>query len=96
MDHEKKRVLMMKFGIFFLILLIIPMTSIAFAHPTGCSGGVGFGCNVPDWYPDMLEMKIITLLTLVSLLGGICYCVLKSVIQHRLSIAGEKNTFPIQ
>ena len=87
---------MMKFGILFLILLIIPITSNVFAHPSSCSGGVGFGCNGPDWYGDMLEMKIITLLTLVSLLGGICYCVLKSVIRHRFSNAGEKNTLPIQ
>jgi hypothetical protein len=79
-----------------LVLLFAPLISNVFAHPSFCSGGVGFGCNIPYWYVDMWEMKLITLVTLVSLLGGICFYVLKSVRRHKMLIAREKNTLPIQ
>ena len=72
------------------------MVSSVSAHSNSCSGGVGFGCNVPDWYVDVWEMKTITLFTLVSLLGGICFCVLKSVRRHKLLITRENNALPIQ
>ncbi len=67
-----------------LLLIAIPTMSDAFGHSNSWTwDGVGFPSYVPDWYIEIRHMYDVTLAGLFVLVGGICYCVIRSIIKYR-------------